>query len=52
MVGVLAPMIDGAANAFRRPDREGIARSRQLDDVPNALNGETKHSVVRLAVAS
>jgi phosphate:Na+ symporter len=44
MVDVLDSMIEGAANAFRRPDREGIARSRRLDD----LNGEIKHYVMRL----
>jgi hypothetical protein len=29
-------MIEGAANAFRRPDRGEIARSRRLDDVLDA----------------
>jgi phosphate:Na+ symporter len=48
MVDVLDSMIKGAANAFRRPDREGIARSRRLDDVLDALNGEIKHYVMRL----
>jgi len=48
MVDVLDSMIEGAANAFRRPDREGIARSRRLDDVLDALNGEIKHYVMRL----
>ena len=41
-------MIEGAANAFRRPDRDGIARSRRLDDVLDALNGEIKHYVMQL----
>ncbi len=48
MVDVLDSMIVGAANAFRRPDREGIARSRRLDDVLDALNGEIKHYVMQL----
>ena len=48
MVDVLDSMIEGAANAFRRPDREGIARSRRLDDVLDALNGEIKHYVMQL----
>jgi phosphate:Na+ symporter len=48
MVDVLDSMIEGAANAFRRPDREGIARGRRLDDVLDALNGEIKHYVMRL----
>ena len=41
-------MIEGAANAFRRPDRKCIARSRRLDDVLDALNGEIKHYVMQL----
>jgi phosphate:Na+ symporter len=48
MVDVLDSMIEGAANAFRRPDREEIARSRRLDDVLDALNGEIKHYVMQL----
>jgi phosphate:Na+ symporter len=48
MVDVLDSMIEGAANAFRRPDRDGIARSRRLDDVLDALNGEIKHYVMQL----
>jgi phosphate:Na+ symporter len=48
MVDVLDSMIEGAANAFRRPDRGEIARSRRLDDVLDALNGEIKHYVMRL----
>jgi phosphate:Na+ symporter len=48
MVDVLDSMIEGAANAFRRPDRQGIARSRRLDDVLDALNGEIKHYVMQL----
>jgi phosphate:Na+ symporter len=48
MVDVLDSMIEGAANAFRRPDRRGIARSRRLDDVLDALNGEIKHYVMQL----
>jgi phosphate:Na+ symporter len=48
MVDVLDSMIEGAANAFRRPDRKAIARSRRLDDVLDALNGEIKHYVMRL----
>jgi phosphate:Na+ symporter len=41
-------MIEGAANAFRRPDRGEIAGSRRLDDVLDALNGEIKHYVMQL----
>jgi phosphate:Na+ symporter len=48
MVDVLDSMIEGAADAFRRPDRKGIARSRRLDDVLDALNGEIKHYVMQL----
>ena len=48
MVDVLDSMIEGAASAFRRPDRRGIARSRRLDDVLDALNGEIKHYVMQL----
>ena len=48
MVDVLDSMIEGAANAFRRPDRKCIARSRRLDDVLDALNGEIKHYVMQL----
>ena len=48
MVDVLNSMIEGAADAFRRPDRQGIARSRRLDDVLDALNGEIKHYVMQL----
>ena len=48
MVDVLDSMIEGAANAFRRPDRQGIARSRRLDDVLDALNGEIKRYVMQL----
>ncbi len=48
IVDVLNSMIEGAANAFRRPDRRGIARSRRLDDVLDALNGEIKHYVMQL----
>ncbi len=48
MVDVLDSMIEGAANAFRRPDRKAIARSRRLDDVLDALNGEIKHYVMQL----
>src|ERR1700727_2155903 len=48
MVDVLDSMIEGAANAFRRPDREGIARSRRLGDGLDALNSEIKHYVMQL----
>ena len=48
MVDVLDSMIEGAAIAFQRPDRQEIARSRRLDDVLDALNGEIKHYVMRL----
>jgi phosphate:Na+ symporter len=48
MVDVLDSMIEGAASAFRRPDRRGIARSRRLDDVLDALNGKIKHYVMQL----
>jgi phosphate:Na+ symporter len=48
MVDVLDSMIEGAANAFRRPDRKAIARSRRLDDVLDALNGEIKRYVMQL----
>jgi phosphate:Na+ symporter len=48
MVDVLDSMIEGAANAFRRPDRAGIASSHCLDDVLDALNGEIKRSVMQL----
>jgi phosphate:Na+ symporter len=48
MVDVLDSMIEGAASAFRRPDRDGIAGSRRLDDVLDALNGEIKYYVMRL----
>jgi phosphate:Na+ symporter len=48
MVDVLDSMIEAAADAFRRPDRKEIARSRRLDDVLDALNGEIKHYVIQL----
>jgi phosphate:Na+ symporter len=48
MVDVLDSMIEGAADAFRRPDRHGIARSRRLDDVLDALNGGISHYVMQL----
>ena len=48
MVDVLDSMIEGAANAFRRPNRKAIARSRRLDDVLDALNSEIKRYVMQL----
>jgi len=48
MVDVLDSMIDGAAEALRRRDREAIARARRMDDVLDALNGEIRRYLTRL----
>lgn len=48
MVDVLDSMIEGAADALRRRDREAIATTRRLDDVLDALNREIKNYVTRL----
>lgn len=48
MVDVLDSMIEGAADALRRRDREAIARTRRQDDVLDALNREIKRYVTRL----
>jgi phosphate:Na+ symporter len=48
MVDVLDSMIEGAADSLRRRDREAIARTRQQDDVLDALNREIKDYVMRL----
>src|SRR5271170_8068093 len=46
MVDVLDSMIEGAANALHRRDREAIATTRRLDDVLDALNLESAGDVV------
>jgi phosphate:Na+ symporter len=48
MVDVLDAMIEGAADALRRRDREAITMTRRLDDVLDALNREIKRYVTRL----
>jgi phosphate:Na+ symporter len=48
MVDVLDSMIEGAADALRRGDREAISRTRRLDDVLDGLNHEIKQYVTRL----